>query len=97
MILGAWHPDRSRVDAWNLVLILMEYAMTSFMRAASVAAMLGLLIGGMPAPVAAAATPLCDTEMPSCAPHQGWYCFHEGMEDPLLNFCDPNDTGCLAE
>ena len=45
----------------------------------------------------AAAEPTCTPEngnLPSCKPHPGWYCFHQGMLEPLFNTCDPNDTGC---
>ena len=37
----------------------------------------------------------CAADEPSCAPHQNWYCFHPGMEEPLQHYCDPNDQGCL--
>lgn len=33
-------------------------------------------------------------EAPSCAPHIAWLCVHEGV-DPIPDFCDPNDQGCI--
>lgn len=72
-------------------------------RVAGVVAMVGFV--GAAAPVSTHADAVdtnllaCSAEnsmLPSCKPHSGWYCFHDGMLEPIFNFCDPNDTNCWS-
>lgn len=54
-------------------------------------ALLAATLGATRKPVAAA----CSADQPSCTRHQNWACFHEGMIEPMVDWCDPETPGCL--
>ena len=65
-------------------------------RAVGAAVLVGVWFGGAPRMLGASeGAARCESTLPSCAPKPQWACFHEGMEEPLMQFCDPNDPGCL--
>ena len=74
--------------------------MSSTARIFGALAVAGLLVGARPAapdvtlPIGDGACSSDNAWLPSCKPHNGWYCFHQGMLEPLFNFCDPNDANC---
>lgn len=75
--------------------------MSVLKQVAGTMAIMSLLAAGLPVPTRAATTDTAGIDacsagstLPSCKPHSGWYCFHQGMIEPIFNFCDPNDTNC---